>query len=128
MKKILLLLIAVAFIALNGCSDKKQLEPCEKDHFGYVKIINDAPFNLWVDATETGGSDYNQETRLWPGTSVTIQVPSGDVTVWGTDDYGYSINSWSTDWVTVSDCQTFKYTWNAKKSASPTQNKTHDKD
>jgi len=120
MQKFLLAIVLFSVAVLFSCEKTPE---CETNHYGYVRVVNQTGVNFYVDVTYPG-SDYNNEAYLSPGSSYTYTMTSGEVTVWGTDYYGYLDNVWWYDYMYVYDCETSTYTWYAKKS---TERPTFDK-
>jgi hypothetical protein len=91
-----------------------EVEKCETNNTGSVKVVNHSGFNLIVDVT-WGSYTYNDERTLYNGNYTTYSnVPAGYVEIWGSFD---GIN-WSVGDLRVNACETSTYTWNYKKSTT----------
>jgi len=101
-------------IIFTGLSCTKPKPLCEQNNFAHVTIYNNTSYYLWVDAT-SAGENFNDETRLMPGTSHLFTVDPGAVGIWAATDAGREADSWNYDEVYVIQCDEYSYTWTNKK-------------
>jgi hypothetical protein len=119
---VILITFAALLFLTNSCTKTKEKPECERNNTGTIKIVNNAPFVIYVDVTENK-LGYNDERLLGIGQSTTYTMPEGTVYCYAASMTNYSANKWNEKIETCTECQTFTLTWTSNgKSYSVNDN------
>ena len=111
-KNFMVILIAFAafLFVTNSCTKTKEKPECERNNTGTIKIVNNAPFVIYVAVTENR-LGYNDERFLGIGQSTTYTMPEGTVYCYAASMTNYNNNIWNEKVEYCTQCENFTLSW-----------------